>query len=189
MKRKKRNLSTYSDEELLPLLRSGKPEAQAAFTEFYNRYASKVHAYCISMIGEKDQAEDIFQEVFVKFYDTISPDKEHSNIKSYLMTIARNLCLNHLRQKRPTLPVETMENLKTENISYEDAELYDLVLKAMDMLDEKYKEAFILREFDGLTYKEIAEILGLNLSNAKSRVLRARDKILKILEPYLDEVK
>ena len=184
----KRDYAKYTDTELLPLLRQKKSKAEAAFTEFYNRYASKVHSYCVCMINDTLEAEDIFQETFIRFFRNINPEHKSTNVKSYLMTTARNLCINHLRSQKPTMPLEAIEQLKAESFSYENKELIEIINNLLNLLDEKYKEAFILREYDGFSYKEIAEILETSLTNAKSRVRRARGKIIEMLEPYIKDI-
>ncbi len=183
----RRKYAKYSDDELLPLLQGKKSQAEAAFTEFYNRYAVKVRSYCMLMVDDVMAAEDIFQETFIRFFKNIKPERAHSNVPGYLMKIARNLCINHHRQKKPAASEEVLENLRSEGFSYESDEMYEIILKSLDLLDDKYKEAFVLREFDGLAYKDIASITGVSLSNAKSRVARAREKMADILEPYIKE--
>ena len=183
-----KNYTTYSDKALVTMMRHSKPESEPAFTEIYKRYAPKVHAYCVSMINDKAQAEDIFQETFIKFYHTIDPDYDETNVPSYLMKTARNLCLNYMRDKKPTVSLEIVENILSEPNAYEKNEMFDIIMRALDLLDDKFKDAFIMREFDGLLYKEIAEIADTSLTNAKIRVSKAREKLLHILEPYLNEM-
>ena len=182
-------LKKYSDNELVQMLGHKKNRADAAFTELYNRYESKVFAYCKYMIGDHDAASDVFQETFVRFYKKIKADEEHRNIGGYLMTIARNLCYNYKRDAKYAVPLELNEHNLNYSENYEDKELYDLLIASLDLLDEKYKEAFILRELDGLSYKEISNLCKISFTGAQSRVLRAKEKIIKILDPYLNDVK
>jgi len=184
----KSSFAKYDDEELLNLLKGRKSEAEAAFTEIYNRYASNIHAYCKAMVKNREQAEDCFQDTFLNFYKNFRPEHESPNISSYLLKIARNLCLNYLRDKPRMVELSEIQELSQESFTYEKQELNEMIMTALDLLDEKYKETFILREIDGLPYKEIAEITGATESNAKTRVARARERLLEILEPYLKEV-
>jgi RNA polymerase sigma-70 factor (ECF subfamily) len=183
----KKKYAKYSDKELLPLLQGSKKQSEAVFTEFYNRYSPRIHAYCVCMVKDTLQAEDIFQETFIRFYKNISPDKEHSNVSSFLMTIARNLSINYNKNKRNNIQIETLEQVNADVQSYENKDLCEIALKMIDLLDYKYKEAFTLREIDGLKYAEIASITDTSLSNAKSRVARARQKLLGLLEPYIKQ--
>lgn len=184
----KRDLSKYSDSELLLSLRSGKAESEAAFREIYSRHSSKVHAYCVGMIFDREQAEDIYQETFIRFYNSVRAEYDNSNIIGYLMKIARNLCLNYLRDKKEKVSIENFEIESDAGQKYEKDELFNLINVALELLDDKYREAFIMREYEGLTFEEIARITDTTLPNAKSRVQRARSKIISILQPYIDDL-
>ena len=178
--------STYSDKELVTMLDGD--EAESAFKELYQRYSSLVHAYCFRVFNNQELAEDIFQETFIRFYKYINTHRKHTNVPGFLITIARNLCLNHKRDTRPTISMEGMEFSINQDMSYEKKELLDLIKTALDLLDYPYREAFVLREYDGIPYKEIAEICGISTANAKSRVFRAKKKIKEILAPYLKDL-
>ncbi|MGA2297957.1 MAG: RNA polymerase sigma factor [FCB group bacterium] len=182
------NYSTYPDDKLVVLLRGGNSESELAFTEIYNRYSSRVHAYCMRVMNHKEYAEDIFQETFIRFFQKVKTDYNQTNIPGFLITIARNLCLNFRRDNIPTVPLESDDFLVDSNRSYEDTELLDLITASLDLLEFEYKEAFVLREYDGMTYNQIADICGITVTNAKSRVFRAKQKIKEILNPYLKDL-
>ncbi len=179
----------YSDIELVQILRTDKPKANQAFGELYNRHSSMLHAYCYKIIGDEDAAEDIFQEAFIKFYQNVTNELPNSNIPGFLVKIARNLCLNYKRDKRPTVPIEDLDFMFHESQNYEQKELLDLITRSLELVDDDYREAFILREYSGLSYEEIADTCNISLSNAKSRVFRAKQKLKSILEPYLKDLK
>ncbi len=178
--------SAYSDKELVLLL-DGK-EHEAAFRELYHRYSALVHAYCLRVLNNQELAEDIFQETFIRFYNKINIERKNTNVPGFLITIARNLCLNYKRDVRPTVSMEGMDFPIHQDMSYEKKELLDLINTALDLLEFEYREAFVLREYDGIPYKEIAEICGITIGNAKSRVFRAKKKIREILAPYLNDL-
>jgi RNA polymerase sigma-70 factor (ECF subfamily) len=183
------NLSTYSDAELVKLLRGSKrSQHEASFKELYNRYASQVHAYCYRVLGDEQQAEDVFQDTFIKFYKNVKADLKNSNIPGFLITIARNLCLNIKRDRRPTVPIDKLEFIVRDYQNYEKQELLDMITRSLDLLDDEYREAFILREYSGLSYKELAEVTGVTVANAKSRVFRAKEKIKHILKPVMKDL-
>lgn len=186
----KKEFSYYSDSQLLSLLKGNKKNAEKAFTEIYNRYSPSVKAYCFCILRNKQKAEDVFQETFIKFFNAAVKDYSIENCKALLLTIARNLSLNSKRDNEELISIEELNSeiveSKFKTISnYENSELFEMILSALNILDEKYKEAFILREFDGLQYSEIAELLNTSLTNAKSRVARAKLKLIDILTPYL----
>lgn len=184
-----RKYSAYDDAKLCDIMHNGKGnESEAAFKELYNRYSGMVHAYCLRIMGNVEQAEDVFQETFIKFYQKAKPTKSNFNAAGFLITIARNLCLNSKRDEKPTSSIEGLEYLLKETQNYEKTELLELISMALELIDFDYKEAFILREYNGLQYNEIAEITDTSLSNAKSRVFRAKQKIKSILEPYMKDL-
>lgn len=183
-----KNYKNLTDIELVALLQGNKSDASEAFRVLYDRYSSIVHAYCVRVIGDEDKADDIFQETFIKFYQKVQPDTLNTNIPGFLMRIARNLCLNAKRDKKNTVAIEEAEFFVNSSISYEQKELLDLITRSLDLLDDDYREAFVLREYSGLTYEEIAEVMGTSVGNAKSRVFRAKQKIKSILSPYLKEI-
>jgi RNA polymerase sigma-70 factor (ECF subfamily) len=180
-------LKSYSDAELTAMLPGEKSKSEAAFTELYNRYSSMVHAYCFRVLNDNDQAEDVFQDTFIKFYQTLQQSPNSTNIPGFLITIARNQCLNIKRDKRSTVSLDDLEIFDEKRLSFESEELLNLITTALELLDFEYKEAFVMREYDGLSYNEIAEISGLTVTNAKSRVFRAKQKIKEILAPYIKE--
>ncbi|OGU12493.1 MAG: hypothetical protein A2X61_02550 [Ignavibacteria bacterium GWB2_35_12] len=183
------NFSTYTDEKLVFLLRSDKrEESEIAFTEVYNRYSSKVHAYCLRILNNNEQAEDIFQEVFIRFFQKIKSNYPDTNVPGYLIKIARNLCLNYKRDKVNTISIQENDVYFEPGKSFENSELLDLITTALELLDFEYKEAFVMREYDGLSYNEIAEVTNTTVTNAKSRVFRAKQKIKEILQPYLKDM-
>lgn len=183
----KQNYKTYSDRELVFLLRHNEREAEGAFTELYNRYSSQVHAYCYRVLNNPDVAEDIFQETFIRFYQNVKDNHKDLNVPGFLITIARNLCLNYKRDKKIGVPVEEARNLFYQD-NYDSKELLDLITRALDLLDEDYREVFILKEYAGMSYNEIAEILNITPVNAKTKAFRAKQKIKEILTPYLKDL-
>ncbi|TAL68274.1 MAG: RNA polymerase sigma factor [Bacteroidetes bacterium] len=185
----RQNFSTYTDEKLVFLLRSdNKEESEIAFTEVYNRYSSRVHAYCLRVLNDYEQAEDIFQEVFIRFFQKIKSNYPETNVSGYLIKIARNLCLNYKRDKVNTINIQENDIYFEPGKSFENSELLDLITTALELLDFEYKEAFVMREYDGLSYNEIAEVTNTTVTNAKSRVFRAKQKIKEILQPYLKDM-
>jgi RNA polymerase sigma-70 factor (ECF subfamily) len=180
--------SKYTDKELYKALSGEKVEAEGAFAELYSRYSQKIYAYCLRVTGHKEDANDIFQETFCNFFDQSKTNKSISSVSGLLITIARNLCLNHTRSKRVHIDLEEY-NLKTNDTGYEQKELLELINNALEVLEFEYKEAFVLRQYHGFSYKEISEITQSPESTARNRYWRAKSKIKEILAPYLDEIK
>lgn len=184
-----KNTAKYSDNELCKMLRKEHNQSEAAFTELYHRYSQMVHSYCTKVLNNQMLAEDIFQETFIKFFQSINPEHDNPNIPGFLLKIARNLCLNDKRDtKVVTVTIEDDNYIGGAEINYEKKELLELITRSLDLLEFDYREAFVLKEYDGLTYEEIADICNITLNNAKSRVHRAKIKIREILAPYLNDL-
>lgn len=183
-----KHFAGLGDKELAVMMAEGGTGAKDAFRELYNRYSSQVHAYCLKVMSNEEIAEDIFQETFIKFYQNFKVDHERLNIPGFLIKIARNLCLNQKRDKRTTVPIDEYDFVEFDTQNYEKKELIDLIDRSLELLEDEYREAFVLREYSGLPYEEIANVVGISLANAKSRVFRAKQKIKTILQPYLKDL-
>jgi len=185
------NITTYSDAQLFDLLKKGGEAKNNAFTEIYRRYHQRLYAYIFKVTGSSDETKDIFQEMFVKFVQTAEKEKTSANqimnCGGYLMTIARNLCLNHKRSKKHTVDLEEYHIISTSVPRYEQEELLNLIHTALEYLDFDYREAFILRLYHDLSYEEIADITQTTVPTIKNRVWRAKEKIRKILAPVLSD--
>lgn len=180
--------STSSDAELFGLLQNSDGSREAAFRELYARHGKRVHAYCVrAMSASPEEAEDIFQDTFVRFYNAAQSERTMTNVPAFLLRIARNLCLNHKRDSRPTLVLHD-NDLHQKQQEYGTTELLHLITTALELLEDDQREAFVLRKYDGCSFQEIAEIIGTTENNARSRVHRAQAKIRSILAPYLADI-
>ncbi len=179
--------SKYDDYQLYLKLTGEKSEAESAFAELYARYSQRIYAYCLRVLGNNEDAKDVFQETFLKFYDNSKINKQIDNVSGYLLKIARNLCINHKRNSKQNIKIEDFQ-LWTNDNDYERKELLQLLASSLEILEYDYKEAFILRMYQGLSYEEISKITGDSISAIKNRVWRAKEKIKSILSPYLEDL-
>ena len=181
-----KNMSTYSDAELYDFLRSRPKKRDAAFAELYQRHSQRVYLYCRRIVGDKELAEDIFQEAFYRFLKSAKVKREMTNVPAYLLRIARNLCLDAKKaQQKEHIPFYELR-FPTNDISLESKELAQFLTMALELLPEEYREVFVLQSYDGFSYKEIAEILDLPLTTVRNRIIRSKRKIREILSPYLE---
>lgn len=183
----KKKLDEYSDEELFYMMKPGGKTAEAAFAELYGRLSPRVYAYCRRFLGDRDEAMDVFQESFIRFNKSSKQERNMTNVPAFMLRIARNLCVNAKKRKRTALSFEEYMVYDKEN-RQEKNELLNLIKTALDLLPDDYREIFILREYDGLSYTEIAEVIGESLSTVKVRIYRAKQKIREILMPYLADL-
>lgn len=171
-----------------------KSNSDRAFAELYRRHKSEIFTYCLRMMGrDRDAASDLFQEVFIRAYERAEQFRSGSNVRGWLYTIARNLCLNAHRGKRPTDCIDLFPSLESQDRSlapeYDEEQhfLRKRLETAIGELPDEFREAFVLREFDGFSYSEIAEMTGTTLSVTKVRIYRAKERLRVLLKPYLAE--
>src|ERR1041384_8245049 len=139
----------HTDEELFTLMVGGDKDA---FVELYTRYRSRIYAYALRMLGDRDRANDVFQETFMRIYHRCSEhDTQMGNVSAYIFTTARNLCLNMIRNTKPVSAVKDYHEIVFQP-SHENLELAELVKRSLELLPQHHREAFVLREYDGLSY-------------------------------------
>lgn len=168
-------LRLQGDERLVTLTRRGN---QAAYEVLVQRYQARLLAFCRHMLGSKEDAEDVLQEVFANAFNAINGDDRAINVRPWLYRIARNRCLNHLRKVQP-IGVDTLDDRMADNgVSAEDTahrrqEFRDL-LGDVRALAETQRTALLLREIDALSYEQIAEAMDTTVPSVKSLLVRAR---------------
>lgn len=186
-------METYSEIELFSFIRIGEESdrrlSEAAFKELYARLSPRIYAYCKKVLDDVDLAQDVFQDTFIRFYKSAQQEREMTNVPAYLLRIARNLCLNAKRDygSHRFVELEDYHGALSANDG-DNRELLTLIDKAIEQLPFDYKDVFVLREYDGLSYAEIGEIVGCTEATAKIRSFRAKQKIREMLAPYLQDL-
>ena len=182
-------ISNWPDRDLLLAFRAGE---ERAFAELYNRHKADVYTYCVRMLsGDEDAASDAFQEVFIKVYEKADQFRVGSNVGGWLFMIARNTCLNVFRMKRPCETLDIHPDLTNQDralapeFDQEQNFLRAHLERAIADLPLEFREPFILREYDGFSYGEIAEMTGTSLGITKVRIHRAKQKLRETLRPFL----
>lgn len=181
------NLSTYKDADLVAAIKD-KKLAERAFAELYTRYSNRIYSYCLRILGTAEDAQDAFQETFLKFYNTALELKYTENVSAFLFRMARNCCINYKRTVKSAENIEDF-NLHSNDRGYDQKELLQIIARSMELLDFDSREVFILRMYHGLSYAEISNITGDTILAVKNRAWRAKAKIKEILAPYLEEIK
>lgn len=166
----------------------------AAFKYIYAKYRQRIFSYCLYITGDKTIAEDAFQEAFTRAYTRRDQLKEPKALKSWLLLITRSVCLNMLRTSKFTPDfVYLDEKDPEEGEGFTPRELTsnpldvgtgDALKAALQRLAPMYREAFLLREFEGYSYEEISEMTGASVMNVKVRITRAKKMLRKFLEPH-----
>ena len=156
----------------------------SAFEILVHKYESMIAKITISMIGNKDEADDIGQEVFIRFYRSMDKFKGDSKLGTYLARMAINLTLNEIkkRQKRWLSIIPNYQDIEVpSNVSEESKDITSVVNTSLSKLEPKFRSVVVLRNIQGFSTKETAEILNLPQGTVLSRLSRGHEKLKDIL--------
>src|ERR1700733_7196178 len=186
-------LRLQSDERLVALIRRGN---QGAFEVLVSRYHTRLLAFCRHMLGSREDAEDVLQDVLTASYNAILADDRAINVRPWLYRIARNRCLNHLRRTRAvgvdSMDIHFAEHGATTADKVHEREEFRQLLHDIRDLPETQRTALVLREMDALSYEQIAEAMETTVSSVKSLLVRARVSLAEAAEARMlscDEVR
>jgi RNA polymerase sigma-70 factor (ECF subfamily) len=179
---------TTSDEALLSLVQSGD---RGAFTELYRRYRRALYAFCLRLLDDTQAAEDAVHETFMKLGTASASIAHPAALKSWLYTVARNEALMTIRGRQDGAPGgdESVWDEETPLSLAEKSDVRTFVQSALGCLKVEYREIILLREFEGLSYAEIASVTGDSASSVKSRLFKARRALAEKLERVWNEEK
>lgn len=183
-----------SEDEAAVVARARMGDADA-FDELVRRYEAKVRRYCGSILGDQALADDVAQEVFLRAYRALARFRGDCQFVHWLFRIATNQCRNQLRYRilRPTSSYDELLEHNRNNVEallslpadvampHEHAETVRLLLQA---LSPQQREILLLREVEGLSYQEIAEVLKCSLDSVKARLRRVREKLDGLLRHF-----
>jgi RNA polymerase sigma-70 factor (ECF subfamily) len=172
-----------------------------AFDELVERYQTRLLNFIYRTTGDRERAEDLVQEVFVRVYRHIHRFDRSKKFSTWIYTIASNLAKNELRNRSrsPLVLFQTIRRnwqdedrpLQFEAVGSRPDDLFrkrhlrQLVEESVQKLPPHHREVFVLRELEGKSYEEIAEITSCNLGTVKSRLNRARNAFAAIIAPHL----
>ncbi len=162
-----------------------------SFRFILQRYETPVVRMIRNITNSADTSEDIAQDVFLTAYKKLASfDPARSNFSTWLFTIARNKSLNALKGRKPLLMSELPEKSSPYNPSDDMArkEFYDRLDQTLQALPSGQRRAFVLAEFEKLSYAEIAQIEGTRLGTIKSRINRAKMKLRTALEDFAGDI-
>ena len=178
-------------------LQSGK---QSAYSQLIDDYQQKVFATCISFVPNKEDAEDIAQEVFIEVFNSIHKFKGDSKLSTWIYRITTNKCLEFIRKKNTKKRFAFMQSILGNEIpmdktSYftefnhpgivlENKERNETLFNAINQLPEIQRVVFTLHKIDGKSYKEISEIIKKSVSSVESLMFRAKKNLQKLLENF-----
>ncbi|HEY3332050.1 MAG TPA: sigma-70 family RNA polymerase sigma factor [Capsulimonadaceae bacterium] len=174
---------------------------RTAFEALYKKYQGPIFALVHRMVGNED-AYDITQEVFVKVLKALGTFRGESSFRTWIYTIARNVCYNHCRDLKRKNSFEepfgtnsdgddeTADCLPDPHLSVEKItetkELQRVAGVVLATLSPEQRMLISLRDFDGMSYEEIGQIMDLSLANVKSKIHRSRMAFKQAFQPYMD---
>jgi RNA polymerase sigma-70 factor (ECF subfamily) len=189
-----------SDE--LALVQAAKKGDDSAFEELVRRYDRNVFRIAQHITQNREDAEDVVQEAFLKAYGNLAQFQEQSKFYTWLVRIAVNEALMKLRRRRPERMVSLDEEIKTEDDSlpreiadwspnpeqlYNQSELGEILSKTIQGLPPGFRTVFVLRDVEGLSTEETAAALDLSVPAVKSRLLRARLQLRERLGKFFQK--
>jgi RNA polymerase sigma-70 factor (ECF subfamily) len=175
-----------SDEELIRLSQKGDLESFGVLVE---RYQKRVFAVVYGLVHDADEAQDLTQESFIRAYHAIENFRGASRFYTWIYRITVNLCMDHFRKEgaeRSRLSAEqSMEfDPLTPDLVAAQREMSQAVHQAIRALPVDQRTVIVLRELEGLSYKEIAQVVGSSMGTVMSRLFYARKRLRELLKPY-----
>lgn len=167
------------DAELVRLARSGDVEA---FSELVRRYERRIGAVLYRLLDDPRDVQEAVQDVFVQAWRNLDRFRGEAALFTWLYRIAVNEALMRRRRKRPAL--EPLEDAPEALPGEPDAELRSFLVSRLRALPFEYRAPLVLHDVEGLSNKEVADVLGLSLAAAKRRIHRARMRIRAELEAW-----
>ena len=197
--------NAQADEDAL-LVERALNQDLAAFEALVSRYQDRIIGFSARMLGDRDEAEDVAQETFVKAYRNLESFRGASAFSTWLYRIATNLCIDRARAKkrRPQSAYSLDEPFDKEEDSggrdvpdetfepsgmVEKDELRQRVRETMAEMPEKARAVLVMCDIQGMPYEEIAQSLGIPIGTVKSRLFHARADLARRLKPYMRGVK
>ncbi len=186
----------------ISFLTLAKKDKDKAFNILISAYSGKVFNTCINLLRNKEDAEDVTQEVFTAIYINLDKFKGKSRLSTWIYSVALNKSKEFLRNKtrkkrfgiRATIEKEESHFLPSQVINFdhpgvllENKERAETLFKALDLLADNQKTAYTLHKIEGISYSEIADIMGTSVSSVESLMFRAKKKLKIILSAYFEK--
>ena len=183
-------------DELVRRLQKGD---DAAFEEFVSTYEKKIYTLALRQIGNAQDAQDITQEVFLRVYRNIGSFRAESRLSTWVYQITMNACIDATRRRARRVevtpmytdedgeeqtPIELPDESYAPEKMFEQTSLREQIKEGLEHLSEEHRRILVLRDINGLSYTEIAEVLNLSEGTVKSRLFRARDRMCTFLRAH-----
>jgi len=162
------------------------------WTDFSQHY-SDLYRFAYRLLGRSAAAEDVVQETFLRTARNHAKQLEGEPARRWLFVVARNLCVSHMRRvvRHREVPLDAGPETRSQRPNPREAvaagERAEFVENAVAQLPPAMREVVVLREYEGMDYAQIADIVGCSLGMVKSRLARAREQLRVLLEPLLED--
>lgn len=186
------NDSQIEADEDFSLIRQFIQGNESTFRTLVIKHKEKVRNLVFITLSDSEFVDDISQDVFISVYHKLKEFRFESKFTTWLYRITVNKCRDYLRKKKVRsifVPIGDSDREYPTGPFSENIDIPHLVQNAINKLPEKLKVPLVLRDIDGLSYKEIADQLGTEVGTIKSRIFRARENLKFILEPYQKELR
>lgn len=164
---------------------------QSTFRLLVKRHKEKVRNIIFLTLNDHKYIDDIAQEVFITVYKNLNKFRFESQFTTWLYRIAINKCKDHLRKMKIRnifSPIKDVENEPGYFQDLESRDVAELIQKAIAKLPDKLKIPLLLKDIEGMSYKEISETIQCEIGTVKSRIFRAREGLRELLKPYEKEL-
>ncbi len=190
-------IKLLDDNELVRQYQAG---ITMAFEELAERYHPFVLNVCFKFLNDENDAKDAAQDIFVKIHFALNKFKPGARFSTWLYRVVVNHCLNVLRSRKRKKWllvfsaywgdhkefIDNMKDMKNDPEHHFDSkEQQQAVYRALASLNDGYRTVVILHRYQGLSYKEIADVLGTSVSSVESKLFRAKKKLAELLKDYL----
>ena len=173
-------------------VKQGDREAFRTVTQLYQR---KVYLLAYSFFRNPDDAMDIVQETFLRFYQKVHTFQRGKNFQNWLLQITKNLCIDYYRKSHKKhneyFSEKNVENVRVDEYNLESdsvsSDLKEIFSRCLVKLSEKQRLIFVMRHYNQLKYSEIAQILGIAVGTVKSLNFKAIQNLKVLMSPYLGE--
>jgi RNA polymerase sigma-70 factor (ECF subfamily) len=160
-------------------------ETEVMFLKVYDEHADAIYRFCYFRLFDKEKAEELTQEAFMRTWEYLASGKKVDNIRAFVYRVARNSIVDYFRKKKEV----SLDNLHEQgfDVSIEDASRWESIIdggdaiRAITLLDEKYRDVLLFRHVDGLLVKEIAVIVGESENAVSVRLHRGLKQLKEIL--------
>jgi RNA polymerase sigma-70 factor (ECF subfamily) len=179
-------------EEDFALIRTFVEGDESTFRILVIKHKEKVRNLVFLTLGDTEFIDDISQDVFISVYHKLGEFRFESKFTTWLYRITVNKCRDYLRKKRVRsifVPIKETDTEYGTGPFSENVDIPNLVRTAIEKIPERLRVPLVMRDIEGLSYKEIADSLGTEVGTIKSRIFRARETLKIILSPYQKELR